>query len=333
MGGVFTRLHPTQLLHPWIVLEESFTTHGCVSVSGVLLPLDTIPQAPYQQYSSLIVRRIHRSHIAMQGMSPWTKVLDGRKSADTTPLLPNSEHPDLTREQDSSASGAASSAPVNDFPDPVKPGHEALHDSYHGYPVWHTCHYPNARGMFQNGSELTQPVWRRTSHFAYLQVCQLHQQTSHAVNKVPMQQSPVQAIGVEPPPVYAGGDFVTGHPVLPQATEPPAPGHSQLVTNERRIVQQPMKGNAVIVSCHQCGHVGPALVTKVICHTCVHPEPFSCSRLPSHQCCHQMTDSASGFLWQERSSAAGLPAVVLYSSLGMMGVWRPGSHAITLRRY
>ena len=56
---------------------------------------------------------------------------------------------------------------------------------------------------------------------------------------------------------------MTGHPVLPQATEPPAPGHSQLVTNERRIVQQPMKGNAVIVSCHQCGHVGPALVKKV----------------------------------------------------------------------
>ncbi len=64
--------------------------------------------------------------------------------------------------------------------------------------------------------------------------------------------------------MYARGDFVTGHPVLPQATEPPAPGHSQLVTNERRIVQQPMKGNTVIVACHQCGHVGPALVSKVL---------------------------------------------------------------------
>ena len=72
----------------------------------------------------------------------------------------------------------------------------------------------------------------------------------------------MQAISVEPPPVYAPGNFVTGHPVLPQATEPPAPGHSQLVTNERRIVQQPMKGNAVIVSCPQCGHVGPALVSR-----------------------------------------------------------------------
>lgn len=74
---------------------------------------------------------------------------------------------------------------------------------------------------------------------------------------------------MEAPPVHASGDFVTGHPVLPQATEPPAGGHSQLVTNERRIVQQPMKGNAVIVSCHQCGHVGPALVTKVSPCACV----------------------------------------------------------------
>jgi hypothetical protein len=73
----------------------------------------------------------------------------------------------------------------------------------------------------------------------------------------------VQAIGVSPPPVYAPGDFAIGHPVLRQATEPPQPGHSQLVTNERRIVQQPMHGSAVIVSCPQCGHVGPAIVNKV----------------------------------------------------------------------
>lgn len=72
----------------------------------------------------------------------------------------------------------------------------------------------------------------------------------------------VQAIGLSPPPVYAPGDFAIGHPVLPQATEPPPPGHSQLVTNERCIVQQPMHGSAVIVSCPQCGHVGPAIVNK-----------------------------------------------------------------------
>ena len=77
----------------------------------------------------------------------------------------------------------------------------------------------------------------------------------------------VQAIGLSPPPVYAPGDFAMGHPVLLQATEPPPPGHSQLVTNERRIVQQPMHGSAVIVSCPQCGHVGPAIVNKV-CPTC-----------------------------------------------------------------
>jgi hypothetical protein len=76
----------------------------------------------------------------------------------------------------------------------------------------------------------------------------------------------MQEIGVAPPPVYAPGDFAIGHPVLLQATEPPPPGHSQLMTNEHRIVQQPMHGSAVIVSCPQCGHVGPAIVNKVTPH-------------------------------------------------------------------
>ena len=73
----------------------------------------------------------------------------------------------------------------------------------------------------------------------------------------------LQAHSFAPPPVYSHGDVAIGHPVLPLATEPPAPGHSQLVTDDRRIVQQKMKGSSVIVCCPQCGHTGPARVTKV----------------------------------------------------------------------
>ena len=73
----------------------------------------------------------------------------------------------------------------------------------------------------------------------------------------------LQANSFAPPPVYSHGDVAIGHPVLPQATEPPAPGRSQLVTDDRRIVQQKMKGSSVIVCCPQCGHTGPARVTKV----------------------------------------------------------------------
>lgn len=74
-------------------------------------------------------------HWFTQGMSPWTKVLNGGNREDTTPLLPDSDPPDLHRERDSSAPVAASSSPVDEYPDPVKPGREPQHASHHGYPV------------------------------------------------------------------------------------------------------------------------------------------------------------------------------------------------------
>ena len=79
-------------------------------------------------------------------MSPWTKFIDGKNREDTTPLLPDSEPPNLYRGGDASASAAGSASPADEYPDPVKPGRETEHTSFNGYPVW----LPLCHGMHQD---------------------------------------------------------------------------------------------------------------------------------------------------------------------------------------
>ena len=115
----------------------------------------------------------------------------------------------------------------------------------------------------------------------------------------------LQAHSFAPPPVYSHGDVAIGHPVLPQATEPPAPGRSQLVTDDRRIVQQKMKGSSVIVCCPQCGHTGPARVTKVSSSI------SSCSlllMLSSKACIRQVYCASLVMCWAVPAGAAHLPS-------------------------
>ena len=67
--------------------------------------------------------------------------------------------------------------------------------------------------------------------------------------------------------MYPPEDIVIGHPLAmpPQTTQPPATEHSHLTTRERSIAQQPE--TRAPGSCHQCGHVGQAEVSKVYFRT------------------------------------------------------------------
>ena len=67
--------------------------------------------------------------------------------------------------------------------------------------------------------------------------------------------------------MYAPEDVVIGHP-LSQATQPHATQPSELIQSILRkpsTAQQPL--TRAPGSCHKCGHVGPAQVSKVFLRT------------------------------------------------------------------
>ena len=80
-------------------------------------------------------------------MSPWTKVIDGEKQDERSPLLPDGDAPP----QDFHDSAAASSPPVDGYPDPVKPSDDSQSISSSGYPVGLPYYYKYLAELLADG--------------------------------------------------------------------------------------------------------------------------------------------------------------------------------------